>query len=105
MGIMVIEPNQIRGKPRKVGKVGANPVWELESKGGLSMICVDRDGKLETIGSGPLSAVARHIAENREKEIAWTEIRKADYVAPEHFVHLLPEYEELTDRLRERQGF
>jgi hypothetical protein len=102
---MVIEPNQIKGKPRKVGKVGSHPVWEMESKGGLSMVTVDREGKLETIGSGPLSAIARHIAENREKDIVWTEIRKSDYVDPQHFQHLLPEYEDLTDRLRERQGF
>ena len=101
---MVIEPEQVRGKPRKIGKIGDAPVWQLESKGGLSMVVVDRGGKLETIGSGPEPAVARHIAEGLEKDIQWTEIRKSEYVPLECYQHLLPKYEALTRSLRQRQG-
>lgn len=103
--VLSIEPKQLSGKPRKIGKVGTANIWETKTKGGLHMILKDGGGKPETLGTGPHPGVARYIAEQHEPKIQWTTLEKADYLEPQYFQHLLPEYQELTDRIRSMQGF
>lgn len=82
---------------KKVGKIGDLPVWELATTGGLHLIVAMRGGRIETLGTGPHRAVARHIARKREPKLELTELSKSDHVDVEHFQILLPEYEALTD--------
>jgi isocitrate lyase len=99
---MNLTENQIKAKKR-VGRIGSNPVVELITKGGLHMIVAAKSGGFETLGVGSHRAVARHIA-GQKADITWTELSKADPVAAEHFAHILPKYEALTEQIRAAQG-
>lgn len=100
---MDLSANQIKSKKR-VGRIGSNPVVEVMTKGGLHMIITARAGKPETLGVGSHRAVARFIA-GQKADISWSELSKADHLAVEHFAHVLPKYEALTDEIRKSQGF
>lgn len=82
---------------KQIGKIKDLPVWELATTGGLHLIVAMRGGRIETLGTGPHRAVARHIAMKREPDLVLTELSKSDHVDVEHFQVLLPEYEALTD--------
>ena len=97
---LIIDEKQLKGKPKKVGKLGGKPVWEAESKGGLFMVMANQDGKPELIGTGPHPDVARYMAEQRHEGLQWTELQKADRLELQHFQHLLPEYELLLARMQ-----
>jgi hypothetical protein len=104
-----IEPKLLEGPPVKVGKLGKKDVFQYKTKGGLYMVGVPKVGGMEILGSGPHRAVARIVAEkNTEKKneeaLEWTELSKSDHVPPEHYAFILPEYEELTERMRKLNG-
>ena len=87
---------------KSVGKWNSKPVIEVGLKGGLFLLFCQKNGKMETIGSGPHRAVARHIAKRMsENEIEFTDLNKADFIEPVHFEHLLPYYEALTAEINE----
>lgn len=91
---------------KRVGKLDGTPVFEVGLKGGLHLICVSRGKKFEPLGAGPHRAVARHIAKKKtEGKIEYTDLNKADWIEPEHFADVLPQYEALTDEMRAHQGF
>lgn len=103
---MQISRQQMASKPKKVGKLNGKDVFHLPLKGGLHMIvgASEKAAGFETLGTGPHPAVARHIAMKKQPDIMWTELNKADYVEPEHYQHLLPKYEAMTDAIRRRNG-
>ena len=97
---MQIQAGEVEYK-RQVGKLGSLPVFEIGLRGGLHLIVVPRGKKLEPLGAGPHRAVARHIAlKQSDDKIEYTDLSKADWVGPEHFLDVLPRYEALTRRLR-----
>jgi hypothetical protein len=101
---MDIRPEEVEYK-KKVGKVGQNPLIEVGLKGGLHLIFMAKNGKFETMGTGPHRAVARFIAGKKaEGKAEWTDLNKADHIEPAYFQHLLPKYESLTDAFRNAQG-
>lgn len=106
-----IEPKLLEGPPIKVGKLGKKDVYQYKTKGGLYMVGVSKVGGMEILGSGPHRAVARIVAEKEvakkaaeDDELVWTELSKSDHVPPEHYEFILPEYEELTGRMRKLNG-
>lgn len=101
---MDISAKQLAGKPKKIGTRGGKNIMELTTKGGLTMIVGPKDGGFETLGAGPHKAVARFIAKKKAPDIQWSELAKADYVEPEYFEHLLPQYQALTQALRKQNG-
>lgn len=100
---MDIPTEQIAYK-KKVGKLDGNPVIELATTGGLHLVVTARGGKVETLGTGPHRAVARHIAKKRQPEIQWTELAKADHVEEVYMTPVLPKYEALTLEMRKLEG-
>lgn len=92
---------------KRVGKLDGASVFEVGLKGGLHLICVSRAGKkFEPLGAGPHRAVARHIAKKKtENRIEFTDLSKADWIEPEHFADVLPQYEAMTGALRASQGY
>ncbi len=91
---------------KRVGKLDGDGVFEVGLRGGLHLICVSRGRKFEPLGAGPHRAVARHIAKKKtENRIEFTDLNKADWIEPEHFADCLPEYEDVTSRLRVSQGY
>lgn len=100
---MNLKPEHVESK-KKIGMLRGKPVIHLKTTGGFHLIVSMNDsGGFETLGTGPHAAISRHIAEKREPEISWTELSKSDYVPVEHFQHLLPEYEAVTDQIRKLQ--
>jgi hypothetical protein len=97
---MDISKEQIASK-KTIGQYKGKPVLELVTKGGLHMVIAHKDGKHEAIGSGPHSAVARHIASKREPDMQLTELSKADYMEPYLYLAMVPEYERLTDLIQD----
>ncbi len=89
---MIIKPEQLEGKPKKVGTLDGKDIYHAMTKGGLSFI-LKKDGKL--VSMGPHPCVSRHIAKKQNKDIVWTDLQK-DWVDPTHFEHVLPRYEEMT---------
>ena len=89
---------------RQVGTYKGNPVMEISTTGGLHLVVTMKGGSLETLGTGSHRAIARFIADKQAKtdknEIKWTSLSKSDHVPYECFAHLLPVYEELTQRMR-----
>ena len=101
---MNISENEVAYK-KKVGKLDGHPVFEVGLKGGLHLVFASRNGKLETLGAGPHRAVARFVAKKKtEDKVEFTDLSKADWIEPEHFADILPQYEALTDAIRARQG-
>ena len=103
-----VDSIHLDGPPVKVGKLGKKDVLQYKTKGGLYMVGVPKIGGMEMLGSGPHRAVARIVAEKNlkstDEEIIWSELSKADHVDPEHYAFILPEYEELTARMRKLNG-
>lgn len=95
-----VTQDQLADKPKKIGKVGETPVYHAVTKGGFHMVMMMRKGSLLTLGTGSHKALSRHVAEQVEPKLEWTELTKADYVDPRHFQHLVPKYLELTRRMR-----
>ncbi len=84
---------------RKIGTIGSRPVYEIATTGGLHLVVAPKAGGVETLGSGPHRAVARFIAQKRNSELQLNELAKSEFVPPECFQHLLPEYEALTEHI------
>ena len=94
---MNIRPVEIEYK-KHIGSLNGRPVIEIATKGGYHLVCAPKGNTVEYLGAGPHRAVARFIAKKRAPDIKITDLAKADHVDPEFFDHLLPMYEQMTDR-------
>lgn len=99
---MDIPAEQVAYK-KVIGKLGNNKVFEIGLIGGLHLVIVAKN-KPETLGMGSHPAVARHIARKKEPDLDLTELAKAEEVDSRCYEHLIPVYEEMTDRIRAIQG-
>lgn len=97
---MNISPKQIKYR-KKVGSTSedSKDIYEIGLIGGLHLIVKADGSKSEIMGAGPHRAVARHIAQQKEK-IDFNDLRKSEEVSVQIFADVLPEYEDLTDRMR-----
>ena len=86
---------------KQIGTLKGRAVVEIVTTGGLHLIVMQKAGGVETLGAGPHRAVARWMAKKKQPELEITELSKAEYIAPEHFSHLIPEFEELVSRCNE----
>ena len=97
-----LTPEHVQSK-KKIGSYKELPVFEIVTTGGLYLNVLGKGAGWEVIGTGPHRAVARYIAEQRYPAIAWSELSKSDWVDPADFAHILPKYQELTERFRSLQ--
>ena len=75
------------------------PVLEVETIGGLFLVVMEKNGKVETLGVGPHRAVSRHIAKMRNASFMINELAKSeDGVTLAQFEHLLQSYSDITDK-------
>jgi hypothetical protein len=87
---------------KKIGYLKGKPVFALETTGGLHLVlCAKGGDAVETLGAGPHRAIARHLARKRHPGLEITELAKSDWVDPACFQHLLPQWEEETDRINQ----
>lgn len=85
----------------QIGVLNGKPVWEVSTTGGLFLVLVAKtDGTIDTLGTGPHKAIARHIAKKRERDLQITEITKTAPPPVTAFQHLLPFAEAETERFR-----
>lgn len=87
---------------KKIGHLGAYPVFEVRTLGGLNLVLTKKGGVTEILGAGSHRAVARFIARKKESKLVIDELTKSDYISEEHFVDLVPQFEILTDALNQR---
>ncbi len=97
---MNVTAKHIQSKKR-IGSLDGKPVIEVLTSGGLYMVVCNKNGNLETLGTGPHRAVARFIAEKREPRLEITELSKSDFLDQASIDSVLPKYEALTDRVNE----
>lgn len=100
LGIMdtpIIPADQVVLK-KKVGRSKGRDLYYVKMRGGLHIIADDH-GK--AVSFGPHRCVARHLAEEFEPDLEWSELSKSDYLDVESYQHLLPKYRDLSNRLRE----
>ncbi|GAC1692518.1 MAG: hypothetical protein NVS9B9_14870 [Ktedonobacteraceae bacterium] len=97
---MNIQEKELAKPPKRIGKLGTSPVFHLVTLGGLHLHVLGKGGSFEVISSGPHRAICQHISQKRHPEVEWTELSKGDYIDPQCFGPILPEYEALTDLLR-----
>jgi hypothetical protein len=98
-----LTPEHVKSRKR-IGAVGTNPVFQVETTGGLYINLLGKGAGWEVIATGPHRAVARYIAEQRYPNVIWSELSKSDWVDPADFMNLVPKYQELTNRMRSIQG-
>jgi hypothetical protein len=97
---MKIEEKHILSK-RRIGTLDGQPVVEVETTGGLFMVVCQKSGALEICGSGPHRAVARFIAQKRNKDLKIMELSKSQVgqLDQASIDSCLPKYEAMTDLL------
>lgn len=79
-----ITPNQLKGKPKKVGELDGLPVMEVETKGGLFLLMMKTShGKPKTLGAGSHPGVAAHIAERDFPGLKLTALSKSEALDPQ----------------------
>ena len=95
---MQISANQVQSK-KQIATLGGSPVFEIVTTGGLHIIALIKCGKLDVLGTGSHRAISRYLAEQKEPDLEWMDLRKADHVPLEYFQDLLPRYRRLTEQL------
>jgi hypothetical protein len=86
---------------KRIGTLDGKPVIELMTTGGLYMVVMNKNGNVETLGTGPHRAVARFLAKKREPNLVVTELSKSDWLDEAAIMSVAPKYEELAERFNE----
>lgn len=73
-----LDTKQLKDKPKKIGELKGDPVFQVETKGGLFLVMAKSAGKPRTLGVGPHPATARHIAEKDNPDLKLTELAKSE---------------------------
>jgi hypothetical protein len=101
-----LTPEHIAYK-KKIARVGAAPLYEVMTTGGLYINVLGKNGAFDIVGTGSHRAISRYITEKKlgAGNIVWEELSKSDWIPYECIdPTLFTKYEELTDRLRGLQG-
>ncbi len=102
---MIISKEQLDPKkpPRRIGRVKGVPVFEIFTKGGLSLVVMKNDGTgPKILGAAPHRALARHLAQIKEPEFFLEELSKSEEGNVDAFKHLVPHWSEVTDKINLR---
>jgi hypothetical protein len=74
-----LEAKQLKDKPKKIGDLKGEPVYQVETKGGLFVVMAKNStGRPRTLGVGPHPATARHIAERDNPDLSISELSKSE---------------------------
>lgn len=102
--MVTLETKQLKDKPRRIGDLKGDPVFQVETKGGLFLIMaksMSGVSRPRTLGVGPHPATARHIAEKDFPDVTFTELAKSESPAPELFRAQIQESLWLTHKIRD----
>lgn len=97
---MDISPKEIQ-YTKKIGRLGDAPVYEIGSKGGLTMILVKNGNHGEFIGAGSHPAMAKYAAKKRKPNLELEELNKS-YSDPSVFEPFLSEFENIVNSLNKK---
>lgn len=93
---------QLSGKPKKIGELEGKPVFNVLTKGGLTMVAHLADnGDINVLGVGSHQLIARAVATNEHPKINFTELSKSESnLAPDVLKKYMPEFLELTHKFQ-----
>lgn len=100
---MDVDSKQILSK-KIVGKVKGSPVYELITKGGLTILATSGTKGIEYLGAASHIALSKYIAETKEPSIIWTELSKGGEGFPKLILEAMAKAEkafELTNMFNE----
>lgn len=92
---MDITPAHIKNK-KTIGKLHGQPVEQITTTGGLVVVAARKNGKLKTLAVGPHPGVSRHIAEQAEPDLIFTDLQKSDTLDPATLATALPHWETIS---------
>lgn len=100
-----IQPKHIAGAPIMIGHCEGDPVLQLLTKGGWWVVGRNKDkGKFEILGAGSHKKIARAVARRQNENVVFTELSKSEHIDISLYESLLPDAEELTQKLRSLNG-
>lgn len=102
MDISDVKPQEIKNT-KKIGHLGEDSVYQIDTKGGLTLILVKTDESGEFIGAGSHPAMARYAAKKRKPDLVYSELAKS-YVDPSTFDAYLGQFDTLVDTLNKKLG-
>lgn len=102
MDVSDVSPEDIR-ETKKIGQIGSDPVYQLDTIGGITLIMVknEEERKGEFIGAGTHPAMARFAARRRRPELQLTDLQKS-YQDPSIFEPYLPYFDSFVDSLNKK---
>ncbi len=96
--LLQLTPEHIKSK-KEIGKLKNNRVFHIETSGGLNVI-MTAGAVPDILALAPHKKLAKWLAQKKETEIEYNELEKSEPINIEHFKHLIPKYEKLTERAR-----
>lgn len=102
---MEIADKHIKEK-RRIGTLHGEPCVEVLTKGGLWLVVCKKNGRAETLGTGPHRAVSRYIAQKLNPDMVITELSKSDHVDEASILSVFDVYKrkaELLTQLMNRE--
>ncbi len=95
-----IKPQEVASRTQ-IGTLNGKPVWEVALKGGLHIVLSTLEKGIEYLGAGPHRAVARYLARKKKPAILLTALAKSDHIEPQFFVHVVPAWEDVVERMNQ----
>ena len=92
-----IQPQEIIGRPKEIGHLDGNPVFQISLKGGLYIIATPNKSGVKILGTGPHRVVAKHVAKKLNPHLVITELMKSEEIEIIYFDRLIPFYSDLTN--------
>jgi hypothetical protein len=99
MDQMDIKLDDLEDKPKKIGTLEGNPVFQIQTKGGFNVIAAQKGAQFKIIGAASHQAIARHIAQKKEPTLVYESLQKSEAYPLYAFKDLIASYEDLTDQL------
>ncbi|WNM70335.1 hypothetical protein [Myxococcus phage Mx1] len=97
---MEVDAKQLKQKPKKIGEIKGDPVFEVETKGGLYFVMTKSGGKPRILGTGSHKATARHIAERDNPDLNISELSKSEALDPQTLRQEVAKFLPLTRQMQ-----
>jgi hypothetical protein len=94
-----ILPKHLKGKPEKIGTVDGEPMFFVETTGGLNIIATQKNGNFTLLSMAPHSAICKHSVSKNCKNVVFNELCKSESIDIEQFKDMIAKYEEITNKI------
>lgn len=94
-----ILPKHLKNKPERIGTVDGEPMFFVETTGGLNIIATKKNNKFELLSCAPHPAICKHIVSKKFKDVVFTALQKSEEVDVSQFQEMIKKYEQVTERI------